>query len=88
MAKSAFARLKAEETPAPPPAPEPRPVGVQAGRQASRIGKKTVIFYDEPKVVRAIKQIALDEDTTVQALMQEAVDLLMVERGKHAFGKR
>ena len=87
MAKGAFARLKAEETPLIPD-PTLRPVGVQAERQASRIGKKTVIFYDKPEVVRALKHLATDEDTTIQALMQEAVDLLLISKGKHAFGKR
>ncbi len=85
MAKSAFARLKAEEKP-PALSPLPAPVGMQAGRQPSRVGKKTVIFYDDPAVVRALKHLATDEDTTIQALMQEAVDLLLVSKGKHAFG--
>ena len=88
MAKNAFARLKVEEEVPLPAVHSPRPAGVQTGRQASRVGKKTVIFYDDPKVVRALKHLATDEDTTMQALMQEAVDLLMVQRGKHAFGKR
>jgi hypothetical protein len=32
--------------------------------------------------------MALDEDTTMQALLGEAVDLLMRDRGKHPFGER
>lgn len=87
MAKNAFARLKAAED-LPAADATPKPAGVQSGRQASRIGKRTVIFYADPPVVRALKHLATDEDTTIQALMLEAVDLLMVARGKHAFGAR
>jgi hypothetical protein len=32
--------------------------------------------------------MAIEEDTTVQALMGEAFDLLMRARGKHPFGER
>lgn len=86
MARNAFARLKAE---AAPPAPvTPPPAVVEARKQASRVGKKTVIFYDNPEVVRTLKHLATDKDTTIQALMQEAVDLLLIAHGKHAFGKR
>ena len=85
MAKGAFARLKADERPPAPSQPVPA-AEVRTGRQPSRIGKKTVIFYDDPAVVRALKHLATDEDTTMQALMQEAVDLLLVSKGKHAFG--
>ena len=87
MAKpSAFAKLKVEE--APPPPPKPAVVSDTAPKQASRIGKKTVIFYDDPKAVKAIKQLGLDDDRTIQDLMHEAVDDLLVKYGRHAFGKR
>lgn len=86
MARNAFARLKAEAAPA--PAAPPELPAAPAKRQANRVGKKTVIFYDNPDVVRALKHLATDEDTTIQALMQEAVDLLLVAHGKHAFGER
>jgi hypothetical protein len=88
---SAFGKLKAVETPAPesvemrdaPPA-----VVADTKKQANRVGKKTVIFYDEPKVVRELKHICADEDRTMQDLMHEAVDDLLVKFGRHAFGKR
>ncbi len=94
MAKpSAFARLKQDE--APPPSSistiaTPAPGRSEQGRQqqASRVGRKTVIFYDLPEAVRALKQVALDQDRTLQDLMHEALDDLLVKYGKHAFGKR
>jgi hypothetical protein len=88
MAKpSAFSKLKAAEQP--PIAPHAASTALDATqRQASRIGKKTVIFYDRPEAVRDLKRIAVDNDRTVQDLMHEAVDDLLVKYGKHAFGKR
>jgi len=32
--------------------------------------------------------MALEEETSMQALLGEAIDLLMRERGKHPFGER
>ena len=53
-----------------------------------RQGKKALIAYFTPSVSKALRQIALDEDTTMQALLGEAIDLLMRDRGKHPFGER
>ena len=90
MAKpSAFARLKQETLPTPPAAASASDRSEQGRRQqASRVGRKTVIFYDLPDAVRALKQVALDQDRTLQDLMHEALDDLLVKYGKHAFGKR
>ena len=92
MAKpSAFARLKADETPIAVTASvaDPAPKVIAVGqKQASRIGRKTVIFYDLPDAVRELKRVGVDNDRTIQDLMHEAVDDLLVKYGKHAFGKR
>ena len=94
MAKlSAFARLKQadESVENAPQVAERRSVEVSAQPrpiQASRVGRKTVIFYDRPEAVRALKQLGLDHDRTLQDLMHEALDDLLVKYGKHAFGKR
>ncbi len=87
MAKSAFAKLKEMDTPPPAPvalAPEPMREVSRPGRgkNPGRVGYKTVIFYVPPTVSRAMKQLALDEDTTQQDLMVEAVGLLMKSRGR------
>jgi len=84
---SAFARLKADEVPASVAAALPA-TPATASKQASRIGRKTVIFYDLPEAVRELKRIGIDNDRTIQDLMHEAVDDLLVKHGKHAFGKR
>jgi hypothetical protein len=35
-----------------------------------------------PKTVKAMQFLAVEEDTTIQALLEEAIDLLMVKKGK------
>ena len=88
MAKpSGFARLKATEAVPQPFGPQPPPSSKPAV-QANRIGMKTVIFYDLPEAVRELKRLGVDKDRTVQDLMREALDDLLIKYGKHAFGKR
>ena len=87
MAKSSgFARLKATE--ATPQQVAIRPLSSKPAVQANRVGMKTVIFYDLPEAVRELKRLGVDQDRTVQDLMREALDDLLVKYGKHAFGKR
>lgn len=50
----------------------------------SRKGKKVVAGYFDPAVSKQLKQLALEHDTTVQALLAEALDLLFIERGVSA----
>ncbi len=88
MAKpSAFARLKANETSARAELASASNSATPV-KQANRIGMKTVIFYDVPEAVRELKRVAVDHDRTIQNLMQEALDDLLVKYGKHAFGRR
>ena len=88
MAKpSGFARLKATEAPPQQVAIQP-PTSSKPAVQPNRVGMKTVIFYDLPEAVRELKRLGVDQDRTVQDLMREALDDLLVKYGKHAFGKR
>jgi hypothetical protein len=48
----------------------------------SRSGTKLVAGHFDPKVARQIRIIAAEEDTTVQALLEEALDLLFIKKGK------
>lgn len=66
----------------------PAPVGDSAdtsvpasphGRPARR-GVKHVGGYFGPEVSKQIRQIALDEDSSVQALLGEAIDMLFQSR--------
>jgi hypothetical protein len=55
---------------------------------SSRVNKKQVIGYFTADLSRALRQIALDEGTSLQALIGEAVDLLLKTRGLRALGER
>ena len=48
----------------------------------SRQGKKVIAGYFDPAVSKQLRQLAIEHDTTVQALLAEAIDLLFVARGK------
>ena len=47
------------------PAPQIKP---------SRVGKKRVTGYFDPAVSRQLKQMALDQDSSIQDLMREALN--------------
>ncbi len=77
-----------------PAAPEPAPAAAVPGlshsatpRQPvppSRQGKKTVSAHFDPAVSRLLRQIALEEDSSVQDLLREAINDLFAKRGKPA----
>lgn len=57
-------------------------------KKTGREGKKALIAYFSPEVSKTLGRLAIDEDTTMQSLIGEAIDLLMENRGKHRFGER
>jgi len=65
--------------PAAPDVPSPRKPG---SRRPSRAGTRLVAGHFDPKVARQLRVIAAEEDTTVQALLEEALDLLFVRKGR------
>jgi hypothetical protein len=69
------------EGPASAPAPTP-------ARAAARQGKKAVSAYFSSEVSRGLNVLAAENETTLQALLGEAIDLLMRQYGKHPFGER
>ena len=58
---------------------QPRP----SGGRGRHIGG-----YFDPAVARQIKSLAAEEDTTVQELVAEALDLLFKSRGKPAIARK
>ncbi len=62
------------------------PVG-EAGNDVRKARKATTVYFP-PEVSKGLKTLALKEDTTLQALVGEAIDLLMRDRGLHPFGAR
>jgi hypothetical protein len=83
--------------PLPPPA-KPRPDRVQQRKAAreegasfsrpSREGKKLIAGHFDPKVAKQLKHLAVEEDTSVEALLGEALDLLFVKKGKKAISRQ
>jgi len=59
-----------------------------------REGKVPIGGYFSPQLSRALHQLALDESAPgkprvkIQALLGEAIDLLLQDRGRSAFGER
>lgn len=51
-------------------------------RAASRVGKRSVMYWLDPEAFRSLQLLAVDEDRTIQSLMEEAYDLLMRHHGR------
>ncbi|MEB3311997.1 MAG: ribbon-helix-helix domain-containing protein [Snowella sp.] len=49
----------------------------------SRQGKKAITGYFDPAVSRQLRQLALDRDSTIQALLSEALNELFIKYGKN-----
>ena len=82
------AALKAAAAPAKPepkradPAPMPAAEERRYVPPPSRKGTAPVTVHLSPDARRILRQLALDEDSSVQALMVEAVNMLLAQRGK------
>ncbi len=101
---SLSARLAQAAGPAPTPASAPAPVASPAPARATRarkapetavvapakarIGKTMVAGYFSPEMARAVKLLAVERGVTVQALIGEALDLVLRQAGKHPMGER
>jgi hypothetical protein len=68
----------AEEAAAPSATPEMRPA---SRRPPSREGKRVLSIYLDPLAWKQLRQLALDADTSTQALGEEAVNLLFAKHG-------
>lgn len=64
------------------PAPEP------AAAPKARDGKVMVAGYFSPQMAKAVKLLAVERDTTVQALIGEGLDTILHKYGKHPMGER
>jgi hypothetical protein len=85
-----FTGLKHAARPSAAPIEMEQRVAPQPTRPArnAREGKKAVVGYFSPEVSKGLHQLALDRDTSLQALIGEAIDDLMRKHGKHPFGER
>ena len=87
--------------PAPALTPTPTPATSQRAARArkaaetptmapakARVGKTMVAGYFSPEMARAVKLLAVERGVTVQALIGEALDLVLRQAGKHPMGER
>ena len=82
--------LKAERQP--PKKAIPDPVAKEPNhvptRAKAREGKRALVGYFSPELSRTLNVAATERDTTLQAILGEAIDLWLRENGKHPFGER
>lgn len=64
------------------PAAKKEPPRGRVGLPPSRQGKKALTGYFDPEVLRQLKVMAASEDTTIQALMSEALNDLFKKHSK------
>lgn len=66
--------IPAHEEPAAQASPPPA--------KKARQGTKMIGGHFSPAVAKQLRHIAVEDDTTVQALLEEALDLLFAKKGK------
>ena len=54
----------------------------QSNTPPSRRGKKAITGFFDPTVSRQLKQLALDEDKTIQSLLSEALNDLFIKHDR------
>ena len=79
--EQASGRARTKDEPGTGTAPVHAGLAASPSRQPSRIGKVSVTGYFRPEVRRQLRRLAADGDTTVQALLGEALNDLFA---KHA----
>ena len=52
-----------------------------AARAPSRVGKRVLSLYLDPLAWKQLRQLALQQETTTQALGEEAINLLFAKHG-------
>jgi hypothetical protein len=82
---SRFAAIKTDRSPTTTRSEAAAPV---TGKSPARTGKKAVSGYFSPEMSQALHTLALNQRTSLQALMGEAFDDLLRKYGKHPFGER
>ena len=79
--------LKADREPPKEPVTQEAPVR-SSTRAKAREGKRALVGYYSPELSRTLNVMATERDTTLQAILGEAIDLWLREQGKHPFGER
>jgi len=61
--------------------------GMPGSARPSRQGKRLVAGHFPPAVAKQLKVLAAEEETSIQALLEEALNLLFVKKGKGHVGR-
>ncbi len=61
----------------------PQPSNATSGVPPSRQGKKAITGHFDPAVSRQLRQLALDNNTTVQAMLAEALNELFIKHHRN-----
>ena len=82
LERQASSTTAATSAPAAEPAPAAPAVRPEKFYRPSRDGRRFLGGHFAPNVVRQMKMLAAEEDTTTQALLEEALDLLFIKKGR------
>ena len=79
----------------PPPPPVRSPLGKRAGAaprpesahydRPSRRNTRLIGGHFPPETARQLRMLAAEEDTTIQALLEEAINLLLAKKARGGF---
>lgn len=83
---SRFAKLKEGQKAA--AVSETAPATSPSSGGKAREGKTMIGGYFSKEASKTVRSLALEEETTVQALVGEGLDMLLRARGKHPLGER
>jgi hypothetical protein len=76
------ATQRAEAKPVAKPSPRARQGTAAAVRRPGRAATRLIAGHFDAAVARQLRLLAAEEDTTIQSLLSEALDLLFVKKGK------
>jgi len=76
------------QTPEPPAASSAPAAPRTSNKPPSRRGRRQVAAYFDPAVIRQLKMIAVTEESSVQDLVGEALDMLFQSRNKPTIARQ
>lgn len=86
MQKNSLQAVLDRQTTAEPPPPPAKLIPESStpprAVKPSREGKRLIAGHFDARVAKQLRILAAEEDTTVQALLAEALDLLFVKKGR------
>jgi hypothetical protein len=57
-------------------------------RRPSREGRRLIAGHFDPKIAKQLKLLAAEEETTVQSLLEQALELLFVKKGRGTINRK